>query len=398
MITPPPERPLPNIPPPQQPPAFNPWDLLKLIPPAPEPQPQVRQPARRPAGDVRHPIRPQPREPTAEQLARLTHDQLRGLLSESVQKFGEQLDGVKTGDAWKAYFQLDDLEITLNTDSRTRMLSNRERSATFPERPTRDETASRDDQGTKLAGKRPPSRPTGPTREEGPTDDEDPGEVRGQRPGQFPERPTRDETASRDDQGGKLSGRRPGENNSRQQLVRTNGKEPGRDETSKKSGRELLATISNRFENVAEQAKYREISRLAGFQALQLGLREYLLSPRIRQGREFSRHLEVFRQTLTSERTGASWQKYFHTDEIEAVARSLESLKTADRELLEEVLERFDRVIQDESYARVKKAHGFQETHAALRSLVKAARLEAAENIVYSPPVNEDDGQGGHDE
>jgi hypothetical protein len=435
---------MPKAPPPPQPPAFNPWDLLKLIPPAAESQPQMRQPTRRPTTSIRRPTEPAYREPTAEELASLSYEQLRVLLSETVETFGKQLNALNTGDAWETYFELDDLENALNVDSKTHMLSFSRRAATipmrstrdevtgrdaedaeligkrqpgrpvaqsredlasvdeqrteirdtragpFPKRPTREEVTGRDAEDAKLIGKRQPGRPVAQSREDLASIDEQRTEIRDTRTGPFPKRPTREEMSSPDSRVARLPGERPGRADSRQQLDQATRVESRRPEIPKKAGREFLETISERFAEVADKTEYRKISGLAGFQTLQLGLREYLLSPTIRQGREFSRNLEVFQHTLRGERTGETWQKYFETDAIDAMARSQESPKTAERELLEKVLQRFDNVSQDKRFDSVKKARGFQETHDALKSLVKAAKLEAGEIADSSPPAEED--------
>ena len=51
-----------------------------------------------------------PPVPTAGQVARLTDDQLKMMISVALDSYSKELDGFTTGDGWKKYFQLAELK------------------------------------------------------------------------------------------------------------------------------------------------------------------------------------------------------------------------------------------------------------------------------------------------
>jgi len=104
----------PQPPQPQQPPPFDPWDLLKLVFPDPGYDPTAGQP-----GSYSHGVidPPKPPEPTADQIAQLTDEQLRTLLRGAADCLGAELDGLKTGEGWKKHLQLAMLQETLSDDA-----------------------------------------------------------------------------------------------------------------------------------------------------------------------------------------------------------------------------------------------------------------------------------------
>lgn len=93
---------------PQAPPPFDPWDLLRLAFPDPALDPAAGQPGPPSGGTV------EPPEPTAEQIAQLTNEQLRSLLRGAADYLGAELNGLKTGQGWKKHLQLAMLQETLS--------------------------------------------------------------------------------------------------------------------------------------------------------------------------------------------------------------------------------------------------------------------------------------------
>ena len=104
----PPGAPAPGVPQP------NPWDFFRLL--IPDPEFEEGAPWPEPSRSAGPP--PRPAEPTAEQISRLTNDQLQGLLKIAAETMSDGLDQLKTGDGWKRHFELGKLQQEFSNDTR----------------------------------------------------------------------------------------------------------------------------------------------------------------------------------------------------------------------------------------------------------------------------------------
>jgi hypothetical protein len=154
--------------------------------------------------------------------------------------------------------------------------------------------------------------------------------------------------------------------------------------------RQKVAAIADRFDAVADDSKYEKITALHGFSTLRLGLREFALPPRVRQGRIFANHLDDFKKAMEGKKSGASWKAFFEMDELAEIARSKQELKQADQEFLAKMLQRFDSVSQDSKYGTVKKMRGFDSAHDNLKALIQAMKAGAMKPAQESSPKEAD--------
>ena len=107
----PPGAPAPGVPQP------NPWDFFRLL--IPDPEFEEGAPWPEPSRSAGPP--PKPAEPTAEQISRLTNDQLHTLLKMAADSMSDGLDQLKTGDGWKKHLELEVLQQEFSQDARQQL-------------------------------------------------------------------------------------------------------------------------------------------------------------------------------------------------------------------------------------------------------------------------------------
>jgi len=422
----PPGAPAPGVPQP------NPWDLFRLLIPEPELEAGTWQPA--PSRTTRTPR--EPPEPTAEQISRLTNDQLRTLLKVAADSLSTGLDRLKTGDGWKNHLELAKLQQEFSDDTRQQLDSTVADGMKFGNL-TIAEGIKRGDltlaagvkrgdlsiaagmkfgdltvaDGTKLGDLTVADglKRGNLTLEEG-VKLGDLEAVLGGKPGDM----TIVEAIKRGNltvalgvkrgdltiaegikrgnltvalgfkdsaltDAGRLSGKLPNPTGAR------GFKDAALTDADDRDSRERLAKIADRFEKVAAEPGYEKIAAVAGFQTLRLGLREYTLPPAERQTHVLSARLPILTSALDRQRTGAAWKEFLKLEQLKRLLGSDDDRQSKDLDTLVEILGRFEKIRRDPQYAVVSRTRGFESTCEALRALVETLEEELVGSLPPSP-------------
>lgn len=142
--------------------------------------------------------------------------------------------------------------------------------------------------------------------------------------------------------------------------------------------RRRLADTLLRYDSVHQNAEYRAISRLWGFQTTRVVLRELLIPPIQRVQKQLALSVELLDQELRQFETGATWTKHLKLDEAKRIATIRPSeLSAKDKGQLQMMISAFDAVSAEPRYRMISDLLGFRLTQHVTRSYVAQLKVTA---------------------
>jgi hypothetical protein len=136
----------------------------------------------------------------------------------------------------------------------------------------------------------------------------------------------------------------------------------------------LLAEVLKRLDTASKNADYNAITNSWGFKSLQVGLREYALPTKERQGHLLVASLQKLSESLGTVTTGEGWKKHLQVEELGKIAENPGPDDTLNKRL-EKILAKFDAVAQNSQYKVIAELEGFAAVQAGLQRYINA--LEA---------------------
>jgi hypothetical protein len=151
--------------------------------------------------------------------------------------------------------------------------------------------------------------------------------------------------------------------------------------------RARLRDIADRFQNVAANPGYRQISGLWGFRTLQAALPEYALSRGERDRRDLAASAQSLDVELGRLSTGRGWKDYLQLDALTRSSTGQDSLSPAGQQQLIGLADTFEQVAIDNRYTAITDLPSFGRVHIELQQAAADARRDRITQV-REPHIN----------
>ncbi|REK30279.1 MAG: hypothetical protein DWQ42_02605 [Planctomycetota bacterium] len=140
--------------------------------------------------------------------------------------------------------------------------------------------------------------------------------------------------------------------------------------------RSVLQDISGKFDDIAQESRFRFLRNAVEFQAIQRVLPVYAQSRVDRQRGDVRNSAAGFKTALDRTSNGAGWIRYLEIANVQRIAQANGPVSDDDQAILRAIAEKFQEIAEGDQYPLVRRMNGFTATRQSVAQLLDAIETE----------------------